>query len=274
MSALLTPKTVDSGWFRRWCRQGWALWTRAPMLFVLNLLLPPIIMAWMPPIGSVKILLIVPLSAGIFIELRLLDQHSDARLSRVWEMLRGNLKDVALLTRDLFLWLFALTVILAIARWHSETMTTTKAASITSQALAHGGILETHAFLGVSGWLSLLCEPMAAPILFLTLLVGHQLSMHMHTAYRGIFKNGRIAVLFLVVCFLGNGALSTLTVWLQPMMGNDGALMLTTLIAAWLLIFFATLGYLWCREMFEGQKENAPQRKAVSMATKICPTEA
>ncbi|WP_081576885.1 hypothetical protein [Acidithiobacillus thiooxidans] len=54
MSALLTPKTVDSGWFRRWCRQGWALWTRAPMLFVLNLLLPPIIMAWMPPRGSVK----------------------------------------------------------------------------------------------------------------------------------------------------------------------------------------------------------------------------
>jgi hypothetical protein len=183
-------------------------------------------------------------------------------------MLRGNLKDVVLLTRDLFLWVFALAIILDVALWHPEMVT--KSATITSRALVHGGILETQAFSGVSGWLGLLCEPMAAPILFLTLMVGHQLAMHLHTAYLGMFKNGRITVLFVVVCILSNTALSTLTVWFQPMMGNDGALILTTLIAAWFLIFFATMGYLWCREMFEGQKENVPQRKAVSITTKTC----
>lgn len=256
MSALLTPKTVDSGWLLRWCKQGVALWLRSPLWLLGNVILAPMVMAFLPRLDAVKILLIVPLSAGVFVELRLLDHYSAIDFSQLWQVLQGNLKDIALLTRDLFLLIFAVGLIIAMVQWPVTDKAHSTIQAITARALAHGGLLEIHAFSGINTWLSLICEPMAAPILFLTLLVGHQLTMHAHVSYIGMIKNLRIALLFLVICFWGELAFSAITVFLKPTMGSDGALVLSTLFASLVLMMFSTFGYLWCREMFEGQKEN------------------
>lgn len=264
MSDMLTPQTVDSGWFLRWCRQGWNLWLRAPGLLLLVGLIPPLMMIGLPSVDMVMVLVIVPFSSVVFVVLRLLDQHG--HVYHIREMLRGNLKDIVLLTKDLFIWIAIMTAFVTAVRWSHKKQITMHLTShhLMAQALAHGGFWETHAFAGVGAWLQLFCEPMAAPLIFLTLLVGHQLTMHLHVAYMGMIKNWRVASLFVVFCFFGNKLLSLLDLWIKPLLSTNDALILSTGTASAALIFFSTLAYLWCREMFEGQKENVVQKSSAA----------
>lgn len=262
MSATLTPRTVEPGWLKRWTAQSWALWRRNPLLLAVNLIALPAIMMLVPNMLGVGMLVSIPLSALIFIECRMLDQAGPGSLRALWDLFHGSLKDIVFLTRDIFVFLFFVTMLAAILAHmissiggHTHALPPDAMDSFTR--IMNPWIADS--LLSMTSWAELVIGPLAGPILYLTLLVGHQLMMHLQTSVRGMFKNLGVAFTLLGINVSTMWIPGTVGLLFRPYLGASMAGFLVLLLLDVFLLYSMSCLYLWGREMFEGQKENAPE---------------
>lgn len=108
MASALNPKTVDPGYIKRWIQEGYALWSRAPLWVVMDIIGMVAIAFCVPNAVGISLLAQIPATALLLIELRVLDQHGNGDWSVLWSFFKGSLRDIILLTRDVlsscFLW--------------------------------------------------------------------------------------------------------------------------------------------------------------------------
>lgn len=110
------------------------------------------------------------------------------------------------------------------------------------------------------GWTELLFSPISMPILFLTLLIGHELFMNANTAFKGIFLNKSISIVFFLLSLFLQSIIALVALAMKYVISGTMAGIFVEGISCALLMIVVTTGYLWGREMFEGEKENAPAR--------------
>lgn len=249
----LQPKTIDPGWGKRWTRQSIDLFRRAPGLAVGVMTLFGLVNAFIPQPIALDVPLTIFMVGLLFSSLRAADHDSGNPWSAALAFFRQSARDLAHLARDAFLILlvFGMALGLLFAFYSATT---------------HGaGVVKPNpAYFRLPGWLrhgtaragSMLILgvflPGVLPMIYLTMSVGNQPLMHYQTGYLSAVLNWRLAYLML-------GALMGCS-FLVPILRQvpsfwlGCALMAVCTAAFW---WFGAWGYLWCREMFEGTKENA-----------------
>lgn len=272
MAGILRPRKIEPGCLRRWARNGRDLWQRRPGLLLLNALVIFGVSALVPRILGVPLLLEIPLSALFFVELRALDQGGRGDWATIWTLFQGNLKDIAYLTRDAFVFLFFIVLLLFLSSdvVHAGANVAHTAAVLSPlQQLTQNLLpwLGNALFSGV-GWASLLASPVSGPLLFLTLLLGHALRMHLYTAFQGAFLNRKITIALLCLNILIGPLVGSLSLVLLPLLGHTMTGIFLEILTIGLLQVLITVDYLWSREMFEGTTENAPSTLKSSSAVK------
>lgn len=265
----LEPKTVESGWLRRWSHQSFDLWSRSPLMLVIDLLAFMGLMDIVPSTNgnfnaTLIILFAAPFLSWVFLNIRSMDYHSGVPLSETWEMIKDNGINIFRLTMVLFVFFLLMTLIILFFTYTPtafvHTTTHNKAVqSMTDLAIQGGNIWLAIAYRHIGIGLSMISEPIAFPLFYLTLLIGYSLGEHVNLSYMSAFKNWRIMLFFMVIGFNGRTLFSALIIWLRPYIGENIALMMGMVVLSMMTLWFSTMGYLWCREMFEGQKENQPK---------------
>lgn len=96
----LTPKRIDPEWLNRWVCKGIELWSRAPLWLLVDVLFAPVIISLSSNIIGVLLLFIIPLSAFIFVQIRLIDHYGWISLSRAWIMLKDRNRTVDLHSKE------------------------------------------------------------------------------------------------------------------------------------------------------------------------------
>ncbi len=252
----LLPKTIDPGWAKRWTRQSIELFRRAPILAVGLTTLFGMANVFIPQPIALDVPLTIFMVGLLFSSLRAVDHDSGNALSAAWAFFRQSARDLAHLARDAFLIMLVLGIAFALLfSFYS--------------AVTHGaGVVKPDpAYFHLPGWLrhgvpragNMLTLgvflPGVLPLIFLTMSVGSQPLMHYATGYRAAVLNMRLAY---TVSMGGLLACSFLVPLLRqiPSLWMGGALMSGFAVAFW---WFGTWGYLWCREMFDGTRENAKE---------------
>lgn len=265
MSSVITPKTIEPGWMSRWFHYGIELWKRNPAMLILDLLIIPVLMAMIPDIMGLALFIEIPFSAFLFVQLRVLDQHSQEGFLGAWRLFLSSIKDVVYLTRDVFIAIFFVMMIMTLtalavhtsAAQHDPVQTTMAEATQNMQTWLSNAL-----FLNAS-WNGLLINPISGPLVYLTLLTGHQILMHLNTSIQGIFKNKMISITLLVISVFVAPAMGTLMLFIQPFTGIWLSGFLSEVLMDFMTIAASTVLYLWSREMFEGTNENAPAQISI-----------
>lgn len=265
MAGALNPRKVDPGYVKRWIREGYDLWSRASLWLILNFITMIGITFLVPNIVGLDFLVEVPATALFLIELRVLDQNGKGDFFALWSLFKGSAKDILLLTRDVFVFLFFLVMVMILVGMvvtHSAPHEPL-APSIWDQAM-HIVPAWMHAMiLSLVSWAGLLFNPVSMPVLFLSLLIGHQMMMNATTAFKGIFLNRAISIIFFLTSLILQSTIALISIFISHILGGMLSGIIVSAIACALLVVVVTAGYLWGREMFEGEKENAPAKQAL-----------
>lgn len=249
----LQPKTIDPGWAKRWTRQSADLFRRAPGLAIGIMTLFSLVNAFIPQPLALNVPITAFMVGLLFSSLRAVDHDSGNAWMMTWTFFRQAARDLALLARDAFLFMLVFGIAMALLF------------SFYSAATHGAGVIKPNpAYFHLPGWLrhgvpregAMLMLgvflPGIPPLIFLTMSVGNQPLMHYATGYNAAVLNWRVAYLMM-------GALLACS-FLMPILRQipsfwlGCALMAVFTAAFW---WFGAWGYLWCREMFEGTKENA-----------------
>ncbi|MHB1641199.1 MAG: hypothetical protein ACYCS8_00885 [Acidithiobacillus sp.] len=255
----LTPKTIDPGWASRWTRQSVDLFRRAPGLAIGIMTMFGLVNAFIPQPLALDVPITVFMVGLLFSSLRAADHDSGNALLATWTFFRQTARDLAHLARDVFLIMLVLGIMFALLfAFYS--------------AVTHGAgtVKPNPAYFQLPGWLRHgtaragnmltlgIFLPCMLPLIFLTMSVGNQPLMHYVTGYKATVLNMRLAY---TVFMGGLLACSFLIPMLRQLPLQRGGLLLAgcVLMAGFAIAFwwFGAWGYLWCREMFEGTKENA-----------------
>lgn len=259
MASSLNPHSIDPGWFRRWSLQTLDLWRRAPSMFVLMALIPMLMMTFFPSRMFILILLVIPYAALVFMVLRLLNEQSSVQ--GLGAMIWAHGKDVAALTRNAFFGIFLLSLFsLGFERVFSGSSHLLYNARFFASPNTFYALLMTRDFFGVGYWAQLVALPFLPPMVFLTLLVGHNFFSHYQMATTGFLKNWKIALFFTLFYFFTLGFFAVLIRVIRQWLPFEDALLLAFVLLNILLMVLSTFGYLWCREMFEGTKVNIARK--------------
>ncbi|WP_163055003.1 hypothetical protein [Acidithiobacillus ferrooxidans] len=249
----LTPKTIDPGWARRWTRQSAELFRRAPGLAIGVMTLFSLVNAFIPQPLALNVPITAFMVGLLFSSLRAVDHDSGKAWMATWTFFRQAARDLALLARDAFL--FILVFSAALMLFFTFYSAATHGAGIVKPGPAWFRLPNwlRHGVPRAGDTLTLgIFLPGVLQLIFLTMSVGNQPLMHYQTGYLSAVLNWRLAYLML-------GALMGCS-FLVPILRQvpsfwlGCALMAVCTAAFW---WFGAWGYLWCREMFEGTKENA-----------------
>ena len=265
---MLTPKTIEPGWAKRWTRQSVELFLRAPALAVGIMVLSVLMNAFIPQPTVLYVPITIFMVGILFSGFRAVDHDCGYAWSATWGFFRQGTRDLTLLTCDVFLFLLPFGV--------GAALFFIASAFVPSADVIHGAgaVHPAAAYLHLPGWLrhgtlqsgNMLAGifiPATLPLLFLTMSVGNQARIHYEIARKATVLNFRLAY---VVFPSGLLAIYFLTSLLKqiPSFFLGCALMAGFAAAFW---WFGAWGYLWCREMFEGTMENSPatarQREAI-----------
>jgi hypothetical protein len=259
----LTPKVVDSGWAKRWTRQSFDLFLRAPSLFIGIIMLFMAVAILVPQPFWLAIPLSVFMVSVLFCALRAADKFSGDAWLTTWTFFKQSVRDLAYLSRDIFV-VFGIILLIFLALFY--TMHALYDAMAASSSVIHhaASITKPHAVL--PQWLRNailkadglmlfgIFLPGSLQLIFLTMSVGHNTAIHYDLGIKAARMNGAITVFFWIsggaICLVFTGHL------LKEIQSLDlgYAILVALSIGFW---FFGTWGYLWCREMFEGSSENA-----------------
>jgi len=263
----LKPKTIEPGWAKRWSGQSVDLFRRSPGLalsvvgaFVLS-------NSFIPQPIELNVPVTVFLVGLLFSSLRAADHDSGNAWSATWHYYRMAIRDLAQLARDAFLWMLVFGMAFAVFFALYESATRGLGVHHSDKLLEEYRDLPWWLRQGVSQANSMdllgIFLPGAIPVIFLTMSVGNQLLLHFQTGFRAAVLN---MVMTYAITVTGMVSCSLLSPVLRE---APSALLGYGLLALYAAVFwwFGTWGYLWCREMFEGDTENAKQtaRKTVSL---------
>lgn len=247
----LQPKTIDPGWAKRWTQQSIELFRRAPGLAIGVMTLFSLVNAFIPQPIMLDVPLTVFMVGILFSSLRAADRDSGNPWSATWTFFRQSARDLAHLARDAFLFMlvFGTAIVMLFTFFRHVT---------------GGGVAPDPAYFYLPGWLRHgvrregamlilgIFMPAVLPMIFLTMSVGNHPMMHYVTGYKSAVLNMSLAYLMLV-CLLACSFLMPILRQV-PSFWLGCALMAGFAAALW---WFGAWGYLWCREMFEGTRENA-----------------
>lgn len=265
MSSVITPKTIESGWMSRWLRDGTGLWKRNPTMLILDLLIIPVLMAIIPDVMGLGLLVEIPFSAFLFVQLRMLDQHSQEGFSGAWRLFLSSIKDILYLTRDVFIAIFFVMMIMTLTALavHTSAAQHDPVQTALAEATQHMQTWLSNAIFLNASWNGLLINPISGPLVYLTLLTGHQILMHLNTSIQGIFKNKMISITLLIISVFVAPVIGTLMLFMQPFTGIWLSGVVSEILMDFMTIVASTVLYLWSREMFEGTTENTPAQAFV-----------
>ena len=258
MSTLnLTPKSIEPGWWSRWPQEGWALVRRKPWSFTLSVLLTSAIA--LCPQYILFSFVTVAIGAWVMILLRAADHGSV-----VWALLKGSIRDVSVLARDIFLMVFIISLISVLFAQFQGTL---------GQAM-HTVPIPPAAWRILPDWLRswfntatsdqmISGSPWLSLMLFIVLARGVAMGFYMLNlvSFKAMLKN-RIPTFALVV-------LGMAPQWIQPIVHQClHAWMVIVAVAGVVLCNYALLvsSYLFGRETFEGQTTNAHADRKVGAA--------
>jgi hypothetical protein len=254
----LTPRPVAPGWASRWRQQSADLWRRSPMTIISSTGALTAFTVVVPEFVLLDILVAITGTAAFFCLVRALDHNPLRPWTATLQLLRSVLTPTLLLARDVFLIYFLF--FFALLAMH--TLLDTAVAS------AHILLPKPHAstaYRALPGWMrsgirreeSLIYlsffTPVIAPLIYLTLIAGHQIVVNFQVAFRAVVLNVRPSFAVMVAAWLGSAVLhATLRLFPEYWFG-------LLLLPIFGLVYCAlgTITYLWCREMFEGIAENA-----------------
>lgn len=254
----LTPRSVAPGWVRRWGMQSADLWRRSPVAIGTCTAAFAGFTAVVPEFVLLDILVAITGTAAFFCLARALD-HEPAQVGvATYRTIRTLLVPVLLLARDVFLVyfliffaLFTVHNLLDAAVASSHILLPKPQSSVAYRALPawiRSGARREESLIYLSFF-----TPVVAPLIYLTLLAGHQLVINFQVAFRAVVLNVRPSLAFMFVAWVGSAVLhATLRLFPDLWYGE-------LLLVLYGLVYCAlgTVGYLWCREMFEGIAENA-----------------
>ena len=258
---IIHPKTIDPGWAGRWTRQSVDLFRRAPGLAIGVMALFGLVNACIPRLIALNVPITVFMVGLLFSSLRAVDHDSGKPWTATWTFFRQTAHDLAHLARDVFLIMLVFGMAMALLFYFYSAAT-------------HGaGIAKPDpAYLHLPGWLRHgvpregnmltlgIFLPAVLPMIFLTMSVGHQPLMHYATGYKATVLNMQLTYTVFMGGLLACAFLTPLLRQL-PLQGVSLFLAGCALMAGFAAAFwwFGAWGYLWCREMFEGTKENTPK---------------
>lgn len=257
----IEPKPVAPGWAGRWTRQSVDLFRRAPGLAIGIMALFALVNAVIPQPLALNVPIIVFMVGLLFSSLRAADHDSGNQWTATWTFFRRTVRDLALLSRDVFI--VMLIFGLATALFFAVLTNATHGAGIIQPdpAYLHLPCWLRHGTVRAGTALSLgIFLPGTIPMIFLTMSVGNQPVMHYATGYKAAVLNMRLAYMV----FMGGLLVCSFLMPLLPQIPSVflGCALMTGFAAAFW--WFGAWGYLWCREMFEGtaenQKETAKQK--------------
>ncbi len=249
----LQPKTIDPGWAKRWTRQSVELFRRAPGLAIGIMTLFGLINAFIPQPIALDVPATVFMVGILFSSFRATDKDSGNALSATWSFFRQSARDLSHLARDAFL----IMLVFSMAGWllfafysavtHEAGTIKPDPAYFHLPGCLRYGVQREDAMLALGVFI-----PGTIPLIFLTMSVGNQPMMHYATGYKSAVLNRLLSYLMLACLF----ACSFVTPTLQqiPSFWLGCALMTGFAATFW---WAGAWGYLWCREMFEGTRENA-----------------
>ena len=256
----LMPRPVASGWLRRWGSQGTDLWRRSPATVILGTGVFAGVATSVPEFGLLDIPVAMVGAAVIFCGSRALDHQPAQAIPALYRYLREAVVPILLLARDVFLVyfvvffaLFTLHVLLEAAVASAHLLLPESPATTAYRALPQwirAGARREESLIYIAFF-----TPVIAPLVYLTLLAGNHPVANFLVAFRAVAINWKPSVAFLCASWLGSAGLHA-TLRLFPQEGYGAFLLVLNG-----LVFCAlgTAAYLWCREMFEGKSENAPQ---------------
>ncbi len=266
----LTPQKVDPGWFMRWSTQSFDLWRRSPISLISFVIIASFVNMWIPqPLGA-DMLVDVPLFGGVFLLIRLLDQHGYFAWEPFRAMAMDAWKDLWQLTKVTFLWIFFLSILVTLISLMAKSAMSSVAGPSKLDGILHHVLSQAPAFLQNSFWQGLgmignAGNPFLGPMLFLTLYLGANTIYYLHIAYLGCIKNLPIMVMFFISAVASPLVIKLIVALLINVVGANFTLLLASLLMSVVCILMSTFGYLWSREMFEGTKENKPAKAEMKL---------
>lgn len=260
----LQPKTIDPGWVKRWTRQSIDLFRRAPSLAVGIMTLFGLVNAFIPQPIALDVPITVFMVGLLFSSLRAADHDGGNVPSATWAFFQQSVRDLAHLARDVFLLMLVLGVVFALLFSFYSAVTHGVGIVKPNRAYFHLPSWMRHGVRREEGMLTLgVFLPGVIPLIFLTMSVGNQPVMHYASGYRAAVLNMRLTYAVFMSGLLACSFLSPILRQI-PSFWMGCALMAGFAMAFW---WFGAWGYLWCREMFEGDKENA--RKTAKQSSRV-----
>lgn len=252
----LQPKTIDPGWGKRWTRQSVELFRRAPGLAIGIMTMFSLVNAFIPQPIALDVPLTIFMVGLLFSSLRAADRDSGNLWTATWTFFRQSARDLAHLARDAFLILLVLWIAFALLFSFYSAVTHGAGTIKPDPAYFHLPGWLRHGVWQEGGMLTLgVFVPGVIPLIFLTMSVGNQPLLHYVTGYKAAVLNMRLAYAVFM-----SGMLACL--FLSPILRQTPSWWLgCVLMAGFTASFwwFGAWGYLWCREMFEGTRENAKE---------------
>lgn len=262
----IAPKTIDPGWAKRWSRQSLDLFRRAPGLAVGVMTLFSLVNAFIPQPLALDVPITVFMVGLLFSSLRAADQECGNAWAATWTFFRQTARDLAHLARDAFLIMLVFGTAMALlfsfysAATHGAGAVKPNPAYFQLPVWLRHGVPREEDMITLGVFL-----PGSLQLIFLTMSVGNQPLMHYNTGYMSLVLNWRLA--YLMMCAVLACSFLVPILRQVPSFWLGCALMAVFAAAFW---WFGAWGYLWCREMFDGTKENAKetakQRAHVSAA--------
>jgi len=249
---VLEPKQVEPGWASRWTRQSIELFVRNPFLAVFDVLLLWFVSAILPFHDVLFAPAAVILMSVLFCSLRAVDKDSGNAWTSTWVYFLQCSKDVMALA----FYVLMSTGFVALVVWttspshmagfHSISVTTPTTSEWIVWVIQAVKREISMVILGVFFLGSI-------PLVYLTLLIGNRFLLHLHLGYRAAFLN----IVFSDIVIIP-GQLFCIFAYIEvSKIYSPYMLAFLSVFIAALFWWFGTWGYLWCREMFEGDKENA-----------------
>lgn len=252
MNASFTPHEVDPGWWHRWPRDAGVLMSRQPLGFVLMVLLV-IAFAFVPQNFLTSAPVSILIGALVMSWSRSADHHAGAH---IWAMLKSSFQDAARLAWNVFVYFLFFAIFMTLLHSASHAVIPASSAHHTAgdsqwtripawiRSAFHSA--KNDQLVSVSPWFLFM--------VYIALSMGHPgFWLLSHQSLTGMIKNLAPASIFLLF-----GISPSLLPPLVHHLGTYAGVVLSVVVVSVLNVALIILGYIFAREVFEGQKRNAP----------------
>lgn len=261
MNASFTPHEVDPGWWHRWPRDAGALIGRQPLGFALMVLLVTAL-AFVPQNSVTSAPVSILIGALVMSWSRSADHHVG---THIWTMLKSSLQDAARLAWNVFVYVLIFTVFIALLYSAAHAVVPASGAHHVSADPRWTRIPPwiRSAFETAQNDQLVSISPWSLFMVYIALSMGHPGFWHLsHQSLTGMAKNLAPATIFMLI-----GLTPSLFPSLVHHLGTQSGVVLSVVGVSVLNVALILLGYIFAREVYEGQKRNVPTPRRMVVAS-------